>query len=87
MTLSPRAARCAATAATLAVLRIVPAWAQTSAITGRVLEEGRPVELAAIRAERSDGSVSREAVTAADGVFRLAPLTPHCFQKFVRRAG
>src|SRR5207247_1044146 len=61
--------------------------ARTSAITGTVLDNGKPVESATVHAERSDKSVVRDALTDARGMFRLAPLTVGVYIVTVRRVG
>jgi hypothetical protein len=63
------------------------AVAQSSAITGTVLDNGKPVEAATVHAERSDRSVARDALTDARGMFRLAPLTAGVYTITVRRVG
>jgi hypothetical protein len=65
----------------------VPALAQSSAITGTVLDNGKPVEAATVHAERSDKSVARDALTDARGMFRLAPLSAGVYTVSVRRVG
>ena len=60
---------------------------QSSAITGTVLDNGKPVEAATVHAERSDKSVARDALTDARGMFRLAPLTAGVYTVTVRRVG
>src|SRR6185503_1398208 len=58
-----------------------------SAIAGTVLDNGRPVEGAAVYAQRSDNSIAREAITDASGGFRLTPLTPGLYTVTVRKVG
>jgi len=58
-----------------------------SAIVGKVLENGKPVESAAVHAERTDKSVARDAITDAQGGFRLAPLTAGIYTVTVRKVG
>jgi hypothetical protein len=60
---------------------------RSSAITGTVLDNGKPVEAATVHAERSDKSVARDALTDARGMFRLAPLTAGVYTVTVRRVG
>jgi hypothetical protein len=57
------------------------------AITGTVLENGKPVSAASVSAERSGRTSSREGVTAADGRFHLAPLTAGLYTVTVRKVG
>src|SRR5215208_7963646 len=64
-----------------------PAGAQTSAIAGAVAENGKPVEAAQVHAERTDKRVTRDAITDAQGRFRLAPLTAGVYVVTVRRVG
>src|SRR6266516_3824473 len=58
-----------------------------SAITGTVLESGKPVESAGVYAVRSDQSIAREATTDAMGRFRLAPLSSGLYTVAVRKVG
>src|SRR2546430_9324989 len=58
-----------------------------SAITGKVLENGAPISSAAVSAVRSDKSIAREALTDAEGRFRLAPLSAGLYSVTVRKVG
>src|SRR6476659_10241968 len=73
---------------TLLLLATLGATAQAqSAISGVVLDAGKPVDAATVHAERSDRSVVRDAVTDSLGRFRLGPLTPGSYTVSVRRVG
>jgi len=58
-----------------------------SAIHGIVLENGKPVDAAAVTAVRSDKTLTRDAITDTDGRFRLAPLTAGTYVITVRKLG
>ena len=64
------------------------AFAQTGAITGRVLDAGRAaVTEATVTAIRADKSVAREATTGEGGSFRLTPMGPGAYTIVVRKVG
>ena len=73
--------------APLALLAIARAATAQSAIVGLVLDNGKPVESAAVYAQRSDKSIAREASTDAGGAFRLAPLSAGIYMITVRKVG
>lgn len=56
-------------------------------IAGTVLENGKPVESAAVYAQRLDKTIARESIAGADGSFRLAPLTAGIYTVTVRKVG
>src|SRR5258705_6521727 len=72
----------------VALLLSLPAalFAQ-AAITGTVREAGKPVDAASVHVERTDRSVTREAVTDSLGRFRVAPLAAGLYSVTVRRVG
>ena len=64
------------------------ASAQTGVISGRVIANDRAaVPEATVTALRADRTVAREALSAADGSFRLAALSPGSYTVVVRRVG
>jgi uncharacterized GH25 family protein len=71
----------------LAFLGCASVAAAQSAIVGRVVEDGVPVPSAEVHATRSDSSITRDAITNADGRFRLAPLTAGLYTVTVRKLG
>src|SRR5258708_21127608 len=71
----------------LAFLGFATVATAQSAITGRVVENGTSVSSALVDAIRLDKSVAREAVTDAEGRFRLAPLTAGLYTVTVRKLG
>ena len=71
----------------IALVVFATAASAQSAITGNVLENGKPVESAAVYAERSDKSIARESITDPQGRFRLAPLSPGLYTVTVRKVG
>ena len=70
-----------------AVVFAARADAQANAIAGVVSDNGKPVEAAQVHAERSDRSVSRDAITDAQGHFRIATLRAGVYVVIVRRVG
>lgn len=71
----------------LALVGFATVASAQSAITGKVLENGLPVASATVHAVRSDKSFAREAITDADGRFRLAPLSAGLYTVTVRKVG
>jgi len=71
----------------LAFLGIATVASAQSEIVGRVVENGVPVASAGVSARKSDNSVAREALTNADGRFRLASLTAGLYTVTVRKVG
>jgi Carboxypeptidase regulatory-like domain len=72
---------------TLACL-VEPAAAQAGSIAGVVLgTANQPVSEAAVHAARSDGALARDAVTAADGTFRVSGLSAGLYNVTIRKVG
>ena len=71
----------------LALVGFATVASAQSAITGTVVENGAPVASATVSAARLDKSVAREAMTDADGRFRLAPLSSGFYTVTVRKVG
>ena len=71
----------------LALAGIAAAASAQSAITGQVVENSAPIASATVTAVRSDRSVAREAITDADGRFRLAPVSAGLYTVTVRKVG
>jgi len=71
----------------LALVGFATVASAQSAITGKVLDNVVPVASATVQAVRSDKSIAREAITDADGRFRLAPLSAGLYTVTVRKVG
>src|SRR2546423_1365188 len=80
--------RCVGAALSALVLLGGPLVAQTSTITGTVIgNDGKPIESASVRATRGDSTTTRESITDARGIFRLAPVTVGVYTVTVHRVG